>query len=424
MKTSSHRSHSTRRSPSNAWRSRSRSSSHNRGNRDFSSSRGPRRFNSGFKTTHRRRKQTTFDVSQYINRNPVVAQEEAPYVAQHSFADFTLARELGRAIQKSCYTIPTPIQDQIIPHILKGKDVVGLANTGTGKTAAFLIPLIHKVLTHQRESILILAPTRELVIQIEQELRTLTRGLRVFSVTCVGGVGINPQLRDLRKHNHFIIGTPGRTKDLIARKAIVPSRINTIVLDEADQMLDMGFIGDMRSIIRHLPKEHHTLFFAATMSKTIEGLIHEFLNEPVTVSVKKQDVTKNVTQDVVKIGGKDKIDVLSSLLTQKEFSKVIVFGKTKYGVENLSKKLVARGIKAVSIHGNKSHGQRQHALKQFKSYQAHILIATDVAARGIHVDNVSHVINFDLPATQEDYVHRIGRTGRGAQRGKALTLVH
>ena len=369
------------------------------------------------------RKQPTFDVSNYINRNPVTEKKEAPYVAKNKFSDFVFTRELARSIEKSKYVVPTPIQDQIIPHILNGKDVVGLANTGTGKTAAFLLPLINKVLRGDRESVLILAPTRELVIQIEQELRTLTGALRVFSVTCVGGANINPQLRSLKKHNHFIIGTPGRVKDLIARRAIVPARINTLVLDEADRMLDMGFIGDMRAIIKLLPKKHHTLFFAATMSRTVENLIHEFLSEPVKVSVKSQEASRNIAQDVVRVGSKDKIEVLSSLLSQREFSKVIVFGQTKHGVEKLSKKLVQRGIKAVSIHGNKSHGQRQQALRLFKSPGTSILVATDVAARGIHVNNVSHVINYDLPATQEDYIHRIGRTGRGEHRGRALTLV-
>ncbi|MFH1759428.1 MAG: DEAD/DEAH box helicase [Patescibacteria group bacterium] len=387
------------------------------------STRNPRRSYGRFGAQNRGRKQTTFDVSLYINKNPIIQEEEAPYVAQHTFADFSLSRELIRHIEKSPYTTPTPIQDQIIPHILEGKDVVGLANTGTGKTAAFLIPLINKVLNNPKESVIILAPTHELVIQIDQELKTLTQGLRIFSAVCVGGVGINSQLRALKRHNHFIIGTPGRTKDLIKRRAILPSRIRTAVLDEADRMLDMGFIGDMREILRLLPKEHHTLFFCATMSNEIEGLIHQFLNDPVKISVKKQDVVKNISQDIVRIGGKDKVDVLASLLLQKEFSKVIVFGRTKRNVEDLNKKLIRRGIKSVSIHGNKSHSQRQQALKLFKNSQTKILVATDVAARGIHVNNVSHVINFDLPATQDDYIHRIGRTGRGEHQGMALTLV-
>ncbi len=422
MNKSTQRSGTSRRSTSARY-SRTRSGSNSHGKRSFSSSRKPYQFNSKTSTHNRRRKQPVFDVSLYINRNPVVQKEEAPYVAQHAFADFDLSKELIWHIEKSPYTTPTPIQDQIIPHIIDGRDVVGLANTGTGKTAAFLIPLINKVLNNPKESIIILAPTRELVIQIEQELRALTNGLRIFSVSCVGGVGIRPQLRALKQHNHFIIGTPGRTKDLIKRRSIVPSKINTVVLDEADRMLDMGFIGDMREIIRLLPKKHHTLFFCATMSKTIEGLIHEFLNNPIKISVKQQDIAKNIAQDVVKIDKEGKIATLTSLLLQKEFSKVIVFGQTKHGVENLSRKLIQRGIKAVSIHGNKSHGQRQQALKLFKNSQAKILVATDVAARGIHVNNVSHVINFDLPATQEDYIHRIGRTGRGDHKGMALTLV-
>mgnify|MGYP001038389075 CR=1 FL=1 len=396
--------------------------------RSFSASKGSRRFNNNrFGTQNRspkrRGKRSSFDVSQYINRNPVTQKEEAPYVAEHKFTDFNLSESLVRQVERVGYITPTPIQDQIIPHIMKGKDVVGLANTGTGKTAAFLIPLINKVLKNKKESVIILAPTRELVIQIERELRTLTRDLRVFSVTCVGGVGINSQIRALKQHNHFIVGTPGRVKDLIKRGCIKPFQIGTAVLDEADQMLDMGFIGDMRAILRLLQKDRHTLFFSATMPQTIKDLIREFLNDPVNVSVKKQDITSNIAQDVVKVGERDKVEVLATLVSQKDFSKVIVFGQTKHGVEKLSRKLIQRGVRAVSIHGNKSHIQRQQALKRFKDAHVDVLVATDVAARGIHVSNVSHVINFDLPATQEAYVHRIGRTGRVNNKGMALTFV-
>ncbi len=420
MKTSASKP-STRRS-AGSRRSHSRSGSGSRGRYNFSSARKPRRFSSS-SPGNRRRRQSAFDVSLYINKNPANQVDEAPYRAKHAFADFKLSQDLIERIGKSHYLAPTPIQDQIIPYILEGKDVVGLANTGTGKTAAFLIPLINKVLAKPDESVIILAPTRELVIQIEQELRTLTRDLRIFSVTCVGGAGIYPQLRALKKHNHFIVGTPGRVKDLINRKAIVPSKIQTIVLDEADRMLDMGFVGDMREIIKLLPAKHHTLFFSATMTKEVEKLIPEFLTNPVKVSVKKQDAAKNIAQDIVKINGRDKLDVLTDLLYQEEFSKVIVFGETKYGVEKLSRKLVQRGFKAVSIHGNKSQKQRQAALKSFKESRINILVATDVAARGIHVENVSHVINYDLPSTREDYINRIGRTGRGERRGIALTFV-
>lgn len=387
---------------------------------------GGRNFNSNNKKQNRGRKQSVFNVARYIQDNPVLNQAPEPveeYVTKHKFSDFDLVRSLSAVIQRSHYKTPSPIQDQIIPYILEGKDVIGLANTGTGKTAAFLIPLINKALKNTNESIMILAPTRELVLQIEKELQSLTRGLRIFSVICVGGVNISGQIRSLRRHQHFIIGTPGRTKDLIQRKCIRPEKIQTVVLDEVDQMLDMGFIADMRSILSQLPKKHQTLFFSATLSKDLEKIAHDFLVHPERVTVKKQETSANVKQEIIRVGGKDKISVLADLLQKEEFSKVLVFGRTKYGVEKLSKKLIQRGIKAASIHGNKSHGQRQNALRSFKESRINVLVATDVAARGIHINNVSHVINFDLPATQEDYTHRIGRTGRVDKQGIAISFV-
>jgi len=386
--------------------------------------RGTGSFNRRPKYSGRGFGNTSFNVFAYINRVSEAPKTELPtYVVKNKFSDFKLNPLIIKTVQSAGYINPTPIQDSIIPHIIEGRDVVGLANTGTGKTAAFLIPLINSMVQNPKESVIILAPTRELVLQIEAEIRTLSKGLRIFSVSCVGGAPIYRQLRSLRMHNHFIVGTPGRTQDLIRRRAINPSRINRIVLDEADQMLDMGFIDSMKEIIKLLPPKHQTLFFAATMSRAIESLIHEFLVDPVTVSVKSQDAAINVEQDVVRIGKRNKIDVLTELLGKEEFSKVVVFGKTKRGVESLSKTLVDRGVKAVSIHGDKSQGQRQQALNKFKNSFADILVATDVAARGIHVDDVTHVINFDLPATQDDYIHRIGRTGRGTSQGKALTFI-
>lgn len=365
----------------------------------------------------------TFDVSQYINKNPVVADTEPAYVAKHTFHDFGLERELVEAIDAMNLVIPSPIQDQIIPHILDERDVVGLAATGTGKTAAFLIPTINKTLKHRNRLTLILAPTRELAIQVEQELRKLTPKMGIYSTTCVGGMNIRPQIMGLKRRNHFIIGTPGRVQDLMDRGHIKPGAITTVILDEADRMLDMGFIHDMRSILKDIPENHETLFFSATMSKTVEGLIHEFMRDPITVSVKKKDITSSITQDVVFYEHHHKFDLLVTLLGKKEFEKVIIFGAMKHSVEKLAQELVKVGLKADAIHGNKNHGQRQRSLQNFKSGRVNILVATDVAARGIHVDNVSHVINYDLPNTFEDYVHRIGRTGRADKTGAALTFV-
>ncbi|HYF12753.1 MAG TPA: DEAD/DEAH box helicase [Candidatus Paceibacterota bacterium] len=363
------------------------------------------------------------DPSRFINK-AVITEETEHFTPEHRFEDFAVSKELIANVVRKGYSAPTPIQDRTIPHVLKGEDVVGIANTGTGKTAAFLIPLIDKVLRNPKEQVLIIVPTRELAIQIEQEFRSFSKGLKLFSVCCVGGMSIGPQLSALRYKNNFIIGTPGRLKDLIDRGKIKLSEFNTVVLDEADRMLDMGFVHDMRRIMEGMPKERHTLFFSATMSGEIEGLIKEFLREPVRIKVTTGETSKNVEQDVVTVApGNSKIDILHDLLTQKDFNKVLVFGRTKRGVEKLSKILKERGFKVDSIHGNKSHSQRQRALGLFKDSGVQILVATDVAARGLDIADISHVINYDLPTTYDDYVHRIGRTGRGTQRGKALTFL-
>lgn len=364
----------------------------------------------------------TFNPSQFINTNPASTVEEV-YTPKHKFTTFGLDGRLARSITETGLEVPTPIQDQIIPLILEGKDVIGLAETGTGKTAAFLIPLIEKTLKQYDRQTLILAPTRELAIQIEGELRKLTRMFKIFSTVCVGGTNIRPQINNLRRKNHFVIGTPGRIMDLMERRDFNPARVTTVVLDEADRMLDMGFIRDMRKILAATPESRETLFFSATMTDAAKKLVSDFLRDPQTVSVKKKDVTNSIAQDVVRHGNHDKFEILSNLLKKPEFARVLIFGSMKHSVEKLARELSASGIKSESIHGNKNHSQRQRSLGAFKSGQARVLVATDVAARGIHVDNVSHVINYDLPNTFEDYVHRIGRTGRGSKRGAALTFV-
>jgi len=304
-----------------------------------------------------------------------------------------------------------------------GKDVVGIANTGTGKTGAFLVPLIEKIIADPKAKILIIVPTRELAIQIKDELTSLVTKMNIRSVVCVGGAPIGKQISDLRHDHSFVIGTPGRLKDLINKGIIAPSRFGTLVLDEADRMLDMGFLPDMRFIMEKMPKQKQTLFFSATMTREVEVLISSLLKSPVRISVKSGDTAKNIEQDIVRAGGRDKLEVLHDLLIQDGCTKVLVFGRTKHGVERLSKKLVERGFKAESIHGNKNQSKRQRALSAFRDNHAHILVATDVAARGLDIPDVTHVINFDMPSTYEDYVHRIGRTGRGNKKGKALTIV-
>lgn len=363
------------------------------------------------------------DVSKFINK-AVITEEVERFQPEHAFADFAVDPRLQATIAARGYVTPTPIQDRAIPHVLRGSDVVGIANTGTGKTAAFLIPLIHKALQNIREEILIVVPTRELALQIDQELKAFSRGLKVFSVCCVGGAPISRQLSALRFQNQFVIGTPGRLKDLIERRKLNLANFKTVVLDEADRMLDMGFINDMRLMLGLMPAERQTLFFTATLSPEIEALIHKFLRQPVRLSVKTGESAQSIDQDVVRLKpGAIKIDVLRELLGQTEFSKVLIFGKTKFGVEKLSVVLASRGVKVDCIHGDKTHGSRQKALSSFKTNQIQALVATDVAARGLDIPNVTHVINYDLPATYGDYVHRIGRTGRAGKTGKALTFI-
>lgn len=363
------------------------------------------------------------DISKFINKT-VITEEAVVFTPEHLFKDFIIDERLKANILSKGYNAPTPIQDRVIPHILHGHDLVGIANTGTGKTAAFLIPLINKVLANPKEKVIVMAPTRELAQQIEVELKGFVKGFKIFSVCCVGGVGIGRQISDLRYQHNFVIGTPGRIKDLIERKALNLAEFKSVVLDEADRMLDMGFINDMRYMLALMPKDRHTLFFSATLSPEIAVLIKDFLKEPVMVSVKTQDTSKNVEQDIVRIkAGEDKLEVLHDLLIQPEFKKVLIFGRTKHGVEKLSVALGKKGFKAQSIHGDKNQGQRQRALDTFKKGLAQILVATDVAARGLDIAGVSHVINFDIPETYDDYVHRIGRTGRAGEKGKALTFI-
>src|SRR4030042_556777 len=363
------------------------------------------------------------DPAKFINK-AVMAGEVDIFKPEHKFQDFKIDQRLKQIVAARGYKTPTPIQDRVIPYAVNGSDVVGVANTGTGKTAAFLLPLINKIILKPKEQVLIIAPTRELALQIDQEFKSFTKGMRLFSVCCVGGMSIGRQISSLRYKYNVIIGTPGRLKDLIERKMINLSRFNNVVLDEADRMLDMGFINDTRFIMSGTPKDRQVFFFAATLSHDIERLIKEFLRDPIRVSVKTRDTARNVEQDIIRIErGKTKLDVLNELLNQIEFNKVLIFGRTKHGVERLSQTLSGNGFRVESIHGNKNNSQRQRALGLFKNNNVQVLVATDVAARGLDIADISHVINYDIPATYTDYIHRIGRTGRGDQRGMALKFI-
>jgi len=369
-------------------------------------------------------KKQSIHPSKFINKS-VKQVEVAPYEPQHAFADFALNTVLQGNLAYQKFTTPSAIQDQAIPIALTGRDVIGLANTGTGKTLAFLLPILEKLNgDERRNSVLIMAPTRELAQQIDDEFKRFSRGLRLFSTVCVGGMNIERQIRDLKRQPHVIIGTPGRLKDLLNRKALRLNQVNTFVLDEADRMLDMGFINDIRFVAGLLPTDRQTLCFSATMTPNIAALINDFMQDPETVSVRTGETSDHVEQDVVEAFDKvHKLELLNELLNQEEFEKVLVFGETKFGVQRLADALSKSGIPAEAIHGNKSQSQRQRALNAFKANKVNVLVATDVAARGLDIPNVSHVINFDQPNTYDDYVHRIGRTGRGGKTGKALTFV-
>ncbi len=363
-----------------------------------------------------------FDPSLFIKKvEEQVAS--AVYVSKHTFADFLINEQIKINISEKGYVNPTPIQDQVIPLILEGKDVIASANTGTGKTAAFLIPLVHKVATNKSERVLIIAPTRELADQINAELATFKYKLGITSTLCIGGANINHQIRDIKRDPHFVIGTPGRLLDLENSRVINFNKYTSIVLDEVDTMLDMGFINDIKYIISKLPAQRHSLFFSATISYKIQEVMNGFLHNPVSVSVKTRQSAELVNQDVIMVGLGNKVDMLHDLLIKPEFNKVIIFMRTKRSADKLARVLDERGFEVATIHGNKSQAQRKKALTVFKEDQVKILLATDVVARGIDIDDVSHVINFDMPQTHEDYIHRIGRTGRADKIGQAITFI-
>ena len=349
--------------------------------------------------------------------------QEAPYVSQNSFADFPFDTMVQKNIQTRGYDRPTAIQDQAMSSILNGKDLVGIANTGTGKTAAFLLPLLTKVAKDRNQKVLIVTPTRELAVQIRDEFILFSRSMGIFSTLCIGGASINTQARQLSKRPNFVIGTPGRLMDLEKRRILNLTQFNNVVLDEVDRMLDMGFINDIKHIVSFLPKIRQSLFFSATLPEATKAVMRTFLTDPVMVSVKTGETAQNVDQDIVQTRGRDKIDVLHDLLIKQEFQKVLVFGRTKYGVNKLEKSLLQRGFKAAAIHGNKTQAQRQRSLNMLKNNEVQVLLATDVASRGLDIENVTHVINFNAPESYEDYVHRIGRTGRAGKKGVALTFV-
>lgn len=375
------------------------------------------------RASQRRGKQQTIDIAHFINQ-AVNAPKPKEHIIKHAFADFDFVPEIQENLRAIDFVSPTPIQDQSIPYILDGKDVVGLANTGTGKTGAFLLPLINKIALDRSQKALIIAPTRELAMQIDVEFRKFSRGMKIFSSLCIGGTPLYNQFKSLKNHPNVIIGTPGRLEDLQQRKAIRFEDFHSIVLDEVDRMLDMGFISNIRNILDQMPIRRQSLFFSATMPSSINKFVHEFLSDPITVEVSSGKTAHNVEQDIIRISDKEaKLEHLKVILAQPELEKVLIFSETKRGVESLSQTLYKAGFKVDSIHGDKRQAQRHKSLSRFRGSQINVLVATDVAARGLDIKDVTHVINYTIPQTYDDYVHRIGRTGRGTSKGTALTFV-
>ncbi len=348
-----------------------------------------------------------------------------------SFQVLGLDDRILKAIRDAGYTEPTPIQSAAVPQIIAGHDVIGIAQTGTGKTAAFTLPVLTKLCakapdaSRRRTRVLIVAPTRELVVQIEENVCAYAKHLPALRIAKVfGGVGERPQMDALRAGADIVIATPGRLLDLMGRGCADFSALEVLILDEADRMLDMGFVPDIRRIVKALPKQRQTLLFSATLSNEIEGLTREFLHTPKKVEIgRRSNPAETVTQMIYEVRKEDKVSLLAHLLRDSSMDMVLVFTRTKHGADKVAKRLARDGVTSAALHANRSQNQRLKALADFKSGKVRVLVATDIASRGIDVDGISHVVNFDFPPHVEDYVHRIGRTGRANAVGDAISFV-
>lgn len=372
-----------------------------------------------------RRKQSSVDVSLLTQK--AIPQEVKAFEPTRTFAQMPLQAELKAAIARKGFEFPTEIQDKTLESLLEGRDLLGIAQTGTGKTGAFLIPLINRLLEQGRNfQTLVLVPTRELAVQVEDEFKSLTKGLGLYSSCFIGGTNINKDLQALRKKSHLVVGTPGRLMDLSNRKALWFKDYEALILDEFDRMLDMGFARDVNRIIEAMSKRKHTMLFSATLDKQQQPFINKLLNNPVEVKVSTGESTgEHIDQEIIRLKeGEEKFSHLLMMLNDADFEKVLVFAETKRWVNRVHKKLMKAGVASDEIHGNKTQNYRQKALNKFKSGKIKVLVATDVAARGLDVSEVTHVINYQLPSSIDSYIHRIGRTGRAGKKGKAYTFVN
>ncbi len=371
-------------------------------------------------------KKSTIDINQ-LTQKATVQPVSTPYEAKRSFGQMPLNPRLLQAIAKKGFSKPTEIQDKTLEHLLAGRDLMGVAQTGTGKTGAFLIPLINRLLSGKENfRVLVLAPTRELAVQIDEEFKSLTAGFKLYSQCFIGGTNINRDLQKLGRKSHFVIGTPGRLLDLYQRRALKFIDFGILILDEFDRMLDMGFNKDVHRITAAMQNRRQTLLFSATVDLKQQEFIDKLLKNPVEIKVSNGEATgKHIEQEIIRVTeGENKFRMLTELIQQPGFNKVLVFAETKRWVSKVNKKLIQSGIASDEIHGNKSQNYRQTALKKFSSGRVQVLVATDVAARGLDVPDVTHVINYQLPATMDSYIHRIGRTGRAGKNGKAYTFIN
>lgn len=350
--------------------------------------------------------------------------KHTPFEATKTFLDFGFHPAILKNVEKKGYEKPTEIQEKTFQPILDGRDVLALANTGSGKTAAFLMPIIHRMLSGVKKRVLVMVPTRELALQVQTEFQWIAQGTFLHSTSVVGGASAYAQIRDIKRGVHCIVATPGRLKDLYDRKVIDLSTYGHIVLDEFDRMLDMGFIEDIRKIMALLPAEKQTLMFSATMDASIEKHVNSFLNDPEKVTIKSEPVGSRVFQEVIFYATPaHKKEKLLELLKKDAEGKYLIFTRTKHEADRVGEGLSKLGFLADALHGNKSQGLRTRVTNKFRRDEIKILVATDVAARGLDIPDISHVINYDEPATREDYVHRIGRTARAGKQGTAYTFV-
>lgn len=372
-----------------------------------------------------KKKESTLDAKLLVKKAQPSGQ--AGFRSETPFTKLNLQPTLLKNLKGKGYESMTNIQEQSIFPLMDGKDLLGISNTGSGKTGAFLIPIIEHAKADQNNfTALIVTPTRELALQIEEEFKSLSKGMNLYSASFIGGTNINSDFKSLNRKLHVIVGTPGRLLDLYDRKLLKLSQVNTLVLDEFDRMLDMGFVHDVKKLVNAMTKRSQTMLFSATLEPSQKALIDGLLNDPVVVKINTGGTTsENVDQETIRVPeGKDKFEILASLFQDKTMDRVIIFTETKRLADRLSKKLNETGIKSGLIHGNKSQNFRNKTIEEFKNGTTRVLVATDVAARGIDVADVTHVINYQLPMSMDSYIHRIGRTGRAGKTGRAITFVN